>query len=157
MKVTELLNEGFSGFSVGASDTAADLYDTVGTALKTAKKRIEKETGGMAPPAAVDTELCEIAIKELRKGLKDEGNSYNTHGTLNVAMVMCEKYPQFRKLKPWKTFAKQVSDKLVAELKKKHGRSYSVDTKLSSSDGIFGAEYDNECAGFSKKLAKMAE
>lgn len=136
------LKEGFVGFSVVESDSAWDLEDSVAEDLKKAAARIEKETGGMAPRAAMDAELVEVAIKALRRGLKDRGNSYNTHGTLNVAMVMDERHKEFRKFASYKAFAKEVADKLNTEV----GRFAKS----------FDAEYAAAMTRLAKKLAKWA-
>lgn len=56
------LLEGFSGYTVNDSDSAADLFDTM---------------------------LSSIA-KTLSKGMADKGNSYNTPGYINVAMIAKE-------------------------------------------------------------------
>lgn len=61
---TEVLNEGFMDFSVSGSDSAADLWYSV----------------------------CNAAAKTLKAGLRDKGNEYNTHGTLNVGMILVEKF-----------------------------------------------------------------
>lgn len=63
-KLAPFIAEGFSGFTVAGSDSAADLH----------------------------TDACSAAEKVLRKGLKSQGNAYNTHGTLNVAMILVEKF-----------------------------------------------------------------
>lgn len=118
---TDQLREGFMGFSVGGSDSASDLEYTVTEAVKKAKARIKKETGGMAPKAGIEAELVDVIIKELEVGLKDKGNAYNTHGTLNVAMVMDEYYRDYRRFPAYNALAKTVAAKLKAEVAKRNG------------------------------------
>jgi hypothetical protein len=122
---TEQLREGFMGFSVGGSDSASDLEYTVTKAVKAAKAQIKKETGGMAPKAGIEAELVDVIIKELEVGLKDKGNAYNTHGTLNVAMVMDEYYREYRRFPAYNTFAKKVAAKLKAEAKDRSANDYT--------------------------------
>lgn len=124
MKVSELLTEGFSGFSVGDSDSAWDLHYTTEEAIGKERQKLEKKGGGMLPDNVIDVKLCEVAIKELRKGLKDKGNAYNTHGTLNVAMILEEKFHNFRKYDIWKSFALEVATKLKEEMSRDFGKEY---------------------------------
>lgn len=57
------INEGFMNYSVGGSDSAADLWSNC----------IDK------------------IVPVLKRGLKDRGNEYNTTGPQNVAMILIEK------------------------------------------------------------------
>lgn len=68
MKLIKELNEGFSGLSVIGSDGASDLFYEV---KKAAVKAI---------------------VPVLKAGLKDKGNTWNTPGALNVAMILTEKF-----------------------------------------------------------------
>lgn len=124
MKVAELLTEGFSGYSVADSDSAWDLHHTVEEAIGKLRNNLEKRVGAMLPPTVLDYKLCEEAIKQLRKGLKEKGNAYNTHGTLNVAMILDEKFDNFRKFDIWKSFALEVATKLKGEMSRDFGKEY---------------------------------
>lgn len=115
MKVSEILSEGFSDFTVGGSDNAADAHAAVKDALEKAEKNIRQNK--MLPDAAVKLMLCREAIKELKKALKEKGNAYNTHGTLNVAMILDEHFHQFRKFGEWQEFAVSVAETLETEVK----------------------------------------
>ena len=143
MKLSEIILEGFAGFTVNDSDSAFDLSLDVKDAMEIAKSKLDDKYGSIAPKAAIDRELCKAAISALRKGLRDKGNEYNTHGTLNVAMVMNEQYSGFRKIEEWKQFAREVSDLLKKELK----------GKFSSSS----QDYMAEMSSLAKSLEKFAK
>lgn len=142
MKVAELLSEGFSGFSVSESDNAWDLNFQVEEAVEKKIADLKKKTGDLLPNNVIAVKTCETAISVLKKGLKEKGNAVNTHGTLNVAMIMVEKWPQFRKLPAWKQFAGEVADKLEAEAKARREQ---------------GSEYTTEMYSFAAKLKKLAD
>lgn len=109
------LSEGFTDISVQGSDSASDLEYTVSKAVGKARRRIESETGGLAPDVAIEAELVDEIIEQLEIGLEDKGNAYNTHGTLNVAMVMDEYYDTYRRFPAYRAFAKSVAVKLKSE------------------------------------------
>jgi hypothetical protein len=69
MKVSELF-EGVMHVSVHGSDNAADAW------YATRKKMVD------------------AAISHLTKELKEKGNEYNTHGPLNVALILGEKFDE---------------------------------------------------------------
>jgi len=123
VKLSEIIVEGFAGFTVSKSDSAFDLSLDVKDALLIAKSRLDDKYGSIAPKVVIDRELCKVAISALREGLRDKGNAYNTHGTLNVAMVINEKHKEFRKIKEWKQFAGEVCDLLKKELEGKFSSS----------------------------------
>ena len=63
LKELNTLAEGFSGLTVGGSDSASDVAYNVTAAI----------------------------VKVLRQALKDKGNQYNTDGLMNVAMIIGER------------------------------------------------------------------
>jgi len=62
LKELDLLSEGFSAYTVGGSDTAADLF----------------------------ADACDKMAGILQAALKDKGNEYNTPGYINVGMIFDE-------------------------------------------------------------------
>lgn len=110
------LKEGFMGFSVDMSDSASDLSYVVFKAIDAKRAELKKQTGGIAPDVAIDAVLVDTIIAELRKGLKDKGNAYNTHGTLNVAMILDERMDKYVKNKKMNAFFKEIAAKLNKEL-----------------------------------------
>ncbi len=143
MKIAELLTEGFMSFTVGGSDSAADLQSDVEKAVKAAKAALKQKTGSLLPDKVINSKLCDAAIEALKKGLKDPGNTYNTHGTLNVAMIMHEEWRQFRTLPQWKTFAGEVAAKLKSEVAARKAKPPS--------------EYTREMANFAEHLEKLSK
>ena len=79
-----LVNEGFSGLSVGGSDAASDAAYAVIKAI----------------------------VTELRRQLKDKGNQYNTDGVMNVAMIIGERLQDWAGEEQLQTLAKEVHSKL---------------------------------------------
>ena len=142
MKVAELLTEGFSDFSVNGSDAASDLNFKAEEVAKREKAKLKKQAGSLLPDNVIAIKVCEAVIGALKTGLKDRGNAYNTHGTLNVAMVMVEKWPQFRKLPKWKQFAGEVAVTLEAEAKARKEQA---------------SEYTQHMYKFAKELEKLAK
>lgn len=149
MKVSQLFNskkevlaEGFWDFSVHGSDSAFDLVHRVKEAVKREKEKIKRQTGGIAPDNVILKAACISAIQQLKKAFRDKGDQYNTHGTLNVAMIMVEEFDQFRSLKMWKEFAAEVAEKLHAEAK----------ARRSQKD-----EYTQEMYRFAKEVKKLAQ
>ena len=147
MKVGELLREGFFDYSVDGSDSAWDLHHTVEQALEKAEKKIRQNQ--MVPDTAVQLLLCREAITQLKKGLKNKGNEYNTHGTLNVAMIIDERFSKFRRFKEWKQFAAEVAAKLKAEVAERNQQS-AIRAQGPS-------EYTQQMAYFANNLERLSK
>jgi hypothetical protein len=116
-EINEGLNEGFMDFSVNGSDSAADLH----------------------------YEALKAVEKKLRVGLRDKGNEYNTHGTLNVAMILVQRYKGELRDDPLHDLAVEVLSKLTAEIKAQEAKD--KDNKRVDGD------YLRAMKSFAKKLA----
>lgn len=111
-------NEGFSGYTVSQSDAAQDLmFDVVKSILKV-----------------------------LKKEEKNKESSFNTHGNLNIAMILVEYLQEMIINDPdMCKYASDLSQKLENDVKKfKKG-------------GDFEKDYIKACLSFSKKLNKIVE
>ena len=117
------LSEGFSGWTVDDSDNASDLWYhcqeameklEVGTVLDSPKLRLAAEAKALIPI--------------LKREMREKGNEYNTHGTLNVAMVALEHLKKHISMyHPLKSFIAEVASKLRQEavkFKEKMGEEY---------------------------------
>lgn len=115
------LSEGFFDFSVNGSDTSADLFYDVKKVLSAEKRKLSRNK--LLPTAAVEFKLAGAATNFLKKYFDEDVNNgdYNTHGTLNVAMIMDEYFHEFRKFQPWQDLAGAVADKLYREAKHHSG------------------------------------
>ncbi len=119
-KSSKNINEGFAGYTVVDSDTASDLLSDVEKAI----------------------------VKVLKVGEKEENNSYNTHGTLNAAMILLEFFGKLIKTDSSshiREYALKVSEKLKKE----------SDAFLKNGD--YEKEYCRECKEISKKLYKISQ
>lgn len=139
MKLADL-HEGFMGFTVNDSDAAADLFYATEEIVKAAKAKLKKETGRLLPDNVVNMKMAEVAIEKLRKHIDDDNGGYNTHGALNIAMIMHEHFKEFRSVKAWKRFAGEVAEKLESQVDKRYS------TK---------AEYGQQVQKFAKKLRAL--
>lgn len=117
-----LVTEGFMDFTVNGSDSAADLH-----------------------AAALDA-----VEKHLRKGLKDKGNAYNTHGTLNVAMILIEKYKdELNEYGHFHDLAVDVLNKLNDEIKEQQ--------KRDKENNRVSGDYLTAMQSFAKKLTSATK
>ena len=116
-EIKEGLNEGFMDFSVNGSDSASDLHFTA----------------------------LQATEKALRAGLKDKGNAYNTHGTLNVAMILVQKFGHDLSHGPLHDLAKDVLSKLTSEINAQEAKD--------KDNGRVEGDYLRAMKSHAKKLA----
>lgn len=134
MKIREILNEGFSGFTVVQSDEASDLLFALQDAAEEQESKIRKKVGDVAPDSVIDHEVCKHLIKLMRKKFEVKGNAYNTPGILNVAMIVLESLTtpstgdnalmKYTKFNSFKEFIGEVVDRLEIELEKGYNDSF---------------------------------
>lgn len=114
------LNEGFMDFTVHGSDSAADLHH----------------------------EALDAAAKKLRAGLKDKGNEFNTHGTLNVAMILVQRYAkEINGYSPIHDLAVDVHKKLKAEVEHEQAKN--------KANRRIAGDYLNAMEKIAKQLGKL--
>jgi len=118
MKVSDLF-EGFMGFSVNASDDAADLWMKIEEALETKlKAKLSKYDKDLLVPAVEAKHYAEVVLPLLKKGLNRRipYAATDMHGTLIVALIMREKMQKWIKHSPeLRAFARTVADRLDSD------------------------------------------
>lgn len=142
------LFEGFMDYSVGGSDSAADLWHAV---EKHIKKTKSAKTNSMMPEKVQLVVLADAMIEQLKIGLADKGNAYNTHGTLNVAMILLEEVQKkyFAVSERLRKFTLEVANTLEKEVAGYKERDMDSIGKLS--------EYTQQMEKRVPLLKKLAE
>jgi hypothetical protein len=119
---SELINEGFWAISVNGSDTAGDLWGNCQDMMEHA------DYGMLDSPKLKLAAQAKLLLPVLKRALEDtetDSDPYNTHPTLNVAMVLVEKLKeQLAVSKPLREFGAKVAQQLKTEAEARQNQKH---------------------------------